>query len=104
MKYKFIIIAALGVVIFSSCSSRNKIYIPIISREKPVVFETPFGEITHGASEDAVRAVLGNPHDVYSQNESQTWYYHLADDKHLFVYFTAGKVTGVKDKNEISNP
>ena len=45
-----------------------------------------------------VMEVLGNPRSIKSEGNSEVWDYSLGKDKCVFVYFTAGKVMKLTDK------
>ena len=62
-----------------------------------IVFATPYGEVTKGASMPEVMNFLGNPYHITFDKNTEIWHYNFGSNKELFVYFVNGSVTDIKD-------
>ncbi|MCP4652013.1 MAG: hypothetical protein GY858_01335 [Candidatus Omnitrophica bacterium] len=67
------------------------------AQQKPIAYNTPFGEIEKSSSTTDVMNMLGNPHNVSFKGQNAIWHYYFGD-KHTYVYFLNDRVTIIKEK------
>ena len=97
------------ILLFAGCISAEKLKevqykeglftIPFGATES--TYATSYGDIKEGYTKDQVKAILGDPQYISTDPFSEYWYYEVGEDKGVFVHFSNGRVTAVKDREDV---